>query len=261
MSGGSFGLIGGRLGHSISPLIHGCFGTENYHLWSIPRDGLSAFMAERPFTGINVTIPYKTDVMLCCDYLSDTAMDCCSVNTVLKQEDGSLLGCNTDYGGFLYLAEQNGFDFKNSRVVIAGSGGAARTVRTAVLSMGAAGAVLLSRSGNGIPYREKSAYCDADYFINCTPAGMYPQCGLGPLTLDVFHGLRGVIDLIYRPVRTQLLLEAERLGIPNAGGLDMLVEQARLAEELFMGTEIPRELNSAAKSAAERFLKGEGTAD
>lgn len=232
-----YGLIGGRLGHSWSVPIHAALGLRDYVLRPLTAEEFPGFMEKADFCGINVTIPYKRAVMPYCAVLSEAAKRIGSVNTVVKRKDGSLYGDNTDYAGFLYMADSAGISFSGRQVLILGTGGTAVTARAAAEDRGAASVVNVSRSGPVDYANVRSLYPGTEIVINCTPVGMFPDCGAQPLTLSRFPALCGVIDVIYNPMRTMLLQEAESLGIPHIGGLSMLAEQARLAQARFFGAD------------------------
>jgi len=229
----TFGLLGEKLGHSFSPLIHGYLGEYDYSLYEVSAADLDSFMTDRRFDGINVTIPYKQQVMPYCVSLSHEAQTIGSVNTIIKDGDGALHGHNTDYHGFRMMLEHGGIDPKGKKVLVLGDGGSARTVRAALDGLGAREIVTISRRGTD-HYGNIERHYDADAIVNTTPVGMYPDNGSSPLSLAEFRQLTGVADLIYNPTRTKLLLEAAELGIPRVNGLAMLVAQAEAASRLFL---------------------------
>jgi shikimate dehydrogenase len=229
----TFGLLGENLSHSFSPLIHSRLGDYVYPLYEIKPGDIDTFMRERNFDGINVTIPYKQTVLPYCEQLSEEAQLIGSVNTIVKMEDGSLYGHNTDYHGFKTMLKWGNLDSKGKKVLVLGDGGSARTVRAVLNGMGAKEVITISRRGEN-HYGNINRHFDAELIVNTTPIGMYPHNGNSPLPLDGFAALSGVTDLVYNPARTKLLLDAERLGIPHAGGLIMLVAQAEAASQLFL---------------------------
>jgi len=237
----SFGLLGEKLGHSFSPLIHRQLGEYDYPLYEISQDDLDSFMTEKHFDGINITIPYKQAVMPYCATLSDEARKIGSVNTIIKDDDGALHGHNTDHQGFRVMLEQGGINPSGEKVLVLGDGGAARTVRAVLGALGAREVVTISRRGEN-HYGNIERHYNAGIIVNTTPVGMYPDNGSIPLSLAGFERLTGVVDLIYNPMRTRLLLEAERLGIPCVNGLTMLVAQAEMASRLFLNTSARLEL-------------------
>jgi shikimate dehydrogenase len=229
----TFGLLGEKLGHSFSPLIHGYLGEYDYLLYEVSAGDLDSFIKDKSFDGINVTIPYKQQVMPYCATLSHEAQIIGSVNTIIKDDNGALHGHNTDYHGFCVMLEQGGIEPKGKKTLVLGDGGSARTVRTALDGLGAREIVTISRRGEN-HYGNIERHYDADIIVNTTPVGMYPNNGNSPLSLAGFKQLSGVADLIYNPTRTKLLLEAEELGITRVNGLVMLVAQAEAASRLFL---------------------------
>ena len=238
-----FGLLGQKLSHSFSPLIHERLGDYEYPLYDMPPGDVDAFMNARRFDGFNVTIPYKQTVLPYCATLSEEARSIASVNTIVKNADGTLYGHNTDFHGFRTILERRGIDPKGKKTLVLGDGGSARTVRAVLAGMGAGEIVTISRRGEN-HYGNIALHFDAKVIVNTTPVGMYPNNGHSPLSLDGFTMLSGVADLIYNPARTKLLLEAEKLGIPCVGGLMMLVAQAESASRLFLGCSARPELVS-----------------
>ena len=236
------GLIGEYLGHSFSPEIHRFLADYSYGLYEIKRGEVGEFMRSTDLTAFNVTIPYKKDVIPYLDEISAVAHRIGAVNTVTRTKTGGFRGDNTDYYGFLKMVEASGISVKNKKILVLGTGGASVTVHTVLSDLGARETVSVSRTG---PCNYETVYLlhkDADVIVNTTPVGMYPNTGASPLRLTEFSNLSGVLDLIYNPGRTALLLEAEHLGLPYANGLLMLVAQAKRASELFLGgTEIADE--------------------
>ena len=232
------GLLGEKLGHSYSPAIHAQLGDYAYRLYECPREKLGAFLKTGDFDGLNVTIPYKKAVIPYCAELSPMAAAIGSVNTLLRRPDGTLYGDNTDAFGFESLLRHAGLDPKGKKCLVLGSGGASVTIQAVLRHLGAGSVTVISRSGED-NYHNLARHQDAELLVNATPVGMYPGNGLAAVDLTAFPACQGVADLIYNPARTALLLQAERLGIPCAGGLWMLVAQAQRAAELFTGTDIP----------------------
>ena len=239
-----YGLIGERLGHSHSPKIHKLLFGYDYVLRELEAEDLPSFLGARAFRGLNVTIPYKQAVIPFCDALGEAAERIGSVNTLVVRPDGRLCGENTDYDGMRYALECGKICLEGKHVLILGSGGTCRTARAVAEDLGAEQVTVVSRSG---PVDYETAYTlqDAGVVINTTPVGMFPNNGTAPLDLSRFPGLTGVIDVVYNPLQTALLIQAEELGIPHVGGLPMLVAQARRSGELFTGTEVPRERQEA----------------
>ena len=230
------GLLGRTLGHSYSPQIHAMLGDYAYTLFEKEPEEVSDFLKNGDFSGINVTIPYKQAVIPYLDDLSDAARRIGAVNTILRRPDGSLWGHNTDYYGFSAMVQRTGLSLEGKKVLVLGSGGASRTVVCVLEGLGA-NPVVISRTGED-NYQNLSRHADAAVIVNTTPVGMYPNTGISPVELDGFSHLEGVLDLIYNPARTQLLLDAERRGIPAQNGLWMLVAQAKEAAEVFTGAPI-----------------------
>ncbi len=230
------GLLGRKLEHSYSPQIHSFLGEYPYCLFEREPDDLGDFLKNGDFTGINVTIPYKKAVIPYLEELSPVASKLGAVNTILRRADGSLFGHNTDYYGFSSLLKRSGLDVQGKKVLILGSGGASNTV-TAVLEEAGAKCTVISRSGTN-NYSNLHLHADSAVIVNTTPVGMYPNTGVSPVALTDFPMLEGVLDVVYNPARTQLLMDAERLGIPCQNGLWMLIAQAKEAAEYFTGTAI-----------------------
>jgi shikimate dehydrogenase len=233
-----YGLLGRKLGHSWSVPIHNALGCQEYKLMELEPEDLPAFLAQPNIGGLNVTIPYKRDVMPYCDVIDDAAQAIGSVNTLARRADGKLYAWNTDAVGFCWMARRAGIDFTGRKVVILGSGGASLTAQAMTKRLGAREIVVISRSGEN-NYESLSRHADADIVVNTTPVGMYPNVGVAAVDLTAFPNCQGVLDVIYNPRRTALLLQAEELGLPCSDGLPMLVAQAKAAEEHFFDKAIP----------------------
>ena len=231
-----YGLLGERLGHSFSPQIHRDLAGYDYQLLPTPPEAVEDLFARRAFQGLNVTIPYKRTVMPLCDEIDPRAAAIGAVNTVVNR-NGRLTGYNTDIDGFLYMVRRAGVDMAGKKVVILGSGGTSRTARAAAGELGAREIVTVSRRGED-NYQNLSRHADAQVLVNTTPVGMYPNWGQSPVSLESFPALEGVLDVVYNPLRTALLLQAEERGLPCSCGLPMLVAQAKRAAELFTGQNI-----------------------
>ncbi|NLD11499.1 MAG: shikimate dehydrogenase, partial [Clostridiales bacterium] len=214
-----FGLIGGSLSHSYSKQIHSKFGNYEYDICEVDEEGLEDLLRSEDYSGFNITIPYKEKVMALCDELSDDSKKIQSVNTVLKDENGKITGYNTDYFGFRYLLTHNKIDVAGKKCIILGSGGASHTVRTVLADREAASVTVISRSGKD-NYENISEHFDAEIIVNTTPVGMFPYNGKTLVNLDDFHDCAGVVDLIYNPDKTKLILDAMARSIPCAGGID-----------------------------------------
>lgn len=232
------GLLGEKLGHSYSPQIHSMLADYEYELFEKSSEELEDFLKSGEFDGLNVTIPYKKAVMPYCAELSPTAAQIGSVNTIVRRSDGSLYGDNTDAFGFENLIVHNGIEVKGKKALVLGTGGASVTAQAVLKNLGASEVVVISRRGED-NYENIAKHRDAEIIANTTPVGMYPNNGKAAVDLTQFPKLSGVLDVVYNPARTALLLQAERLGIPCAGGLYMLVSQAKRSCELFTGKSIP----------------------
>ena len=217
-----FGLLGKKLGHSYSPQIHSHFGDYPYDLFEKSPEQLDDFLKNGDFDGLNVTIPYKKTVIPYCASLSPIAMRLGAINTLIRRNDGQLVGHNTDYFGFKTMLRKSGVPVKDRLVVVLGSGGASNTVVAVLEEMGAIIHVISHKDNNP---ETLARYSDAIMLVNATPVGMYPHNGETPVDLSYFPKLEGVLDLIYNPARTQLMLDAEARGIVTVNGLEMLVGQ------------------------------------
>lgn len=230
-----YGLIGEHLKHSYSCEIHAQIADYEYELHEIPPSGLGGFLKKREFNAINVTIPYKQDVIPYLDEISDTAKRIGAVNTIVNR-NGRLYGDNTDFAGMLALAKHIGVDMKGRKVLILGTGGASKTGHALAEYMGAQSVFYVSRSGKdgSISYEQAvTEHSDAQIIINATPVGMFPKQDGRPIDISAFPNLEGVIDAIYNPLRTNLILDAQERGIPAEGGLYMLSAQAVHASAVF----------------------------
>ena len=232
------GLLGQKLGHSYSPAIHGMLAGYDYQLFEREPEQLEDFLKNGDWDGINVTIPYKKAVLPYCAELSDTARRIGSVNTIVRRPDGSLYGDNTDAYGFESLVKKSGIQVQGKKSLVLGSGGASVTVVAVLKLLGAESVTVISRGGED-NYDNLDKHADAQIIANTTPVGMYPNNGQAAVDLAQFPQCEGVLDVVYNPARTALLLQAEKLGIPCAGGLYMLVAQAKRSSELFTGSSIP----------------------
>lgn len=233
-----YGLIGEKLGHSFSPAIHRRLAGYDYRLVELSPGELGPFLEGGGFRGLNVTLPYKKAVIPYCRELTSQARRIGSVNTILRREDGALLGHNTDYDGFRYLLRSAGAQVSGKKALVLGTGGASLTVGAVLEDLGAGEVVFISRSGPD-SYENLDRHADAQIMVNATPVGMYPNTEAAPVDLSRFPRLEGAFDLIYNPARTRLLLQAEELGLCRANGLGMLVAQAKAAAERFLDAPIP----------------------
>lgn len=236
-----YGVIGEHLTHSFSKEIHNLITDYNYEIKEIPKNELGKFMDERPFKAINVTIPYKQDVIPYLSYISPQAKAIHAVNTIVNK-NGKLYGYNTDYFGMSSLIEKIGLTLKGKKVLILGTGGTSLTARLIAKDADAKEVYRVSRTPNEedcISYEQAvTLHNDAQIIINTTPCGMFPQIEGVPISLCEFPNLLGVVDAIYNPLRSRLVLKAKELGIPAEGGLYMLVAQAVKAVEHFLDTPI-----------------------
>ena len=233
------GLLGRKLGHSYSPAIHAMLADYEYRLYEKEPEELEDFIRNGDFHGMNVTIPYKKAVIPFCDLLDPLAEQLGSVNTLVRLGDGRLLGANTDTWGFDQMIGKVGISCAGKKALVLGSGGASATVQ-AILKLADARVVVISRSGKD-NYDNLERHADAQILVNTTPVGMYPNNRVSPVDLDRLPNLQAVLDVVYNPARTQLILDAEARGIPCESGLYMLVAQAVQASELWTGQRISDE--------------------
>ncbi len=232
----NFGLLGRNLRHSYSPQIHSLLGNYPYDLVEVEPENLAEFMNHTSLSGFNVTMPYKKDVVPFCKTLSDEAKKLGAVNTVVKDSSGNWVGYNTDYFGFSYMVDRSGLSVANKKVLVLGNGGASVTT-VAVLKELGADVIVISRTGDN-NYDTIDDHADAAILVNTTPLGMYPNMGISPVNLDIFDRLEGVLDVVYNPARTELLLQAEKRGLIAINGLSMLVAQAKESAQLFLRQKI-----------------------
>lgn len=233
------GLLGRKLGHSYSPQIHAMLGSYTYELFEKEPEEVEDFLHNGNFSGINVTVPYKKTVIPYLDELSPTAQKLGAVNTIVRR-NGKLIGHNTDYYGFETMVRSSGLSLSGKKCLVLGSGGASNTVASVLKELGAQ-VVVISRSGEN-HYGNLHLHSDASVIVNTTPVGMYPDVGVSPLELNLFPNLEGVLDVIYNPARTKLLLDARKRNLITRNGLLMLVAQAKEAAEWFSGQKISDEL-------------------
>ena len=236
-----YGLIGGRLGHSYSKLIHEELADYDYRLCPLPTpEQAHAFLRARDFKAINVTIPSKELVIPYCDEIDDAARAIGSVNTIVHK-NGRLEGHNTDFAGFTWILRKNHISLKDKTVMLLGTGGTQKTALAVARAEGAAEVLLVSRRpcGGALTYEEAAARRDVQVLVNTSPVGMYPDNGACLVGLGNYPKLEAVLDVIYNPFCTELLLRAEALGLPAVNGMGMLVAQAKYAAEYFTGSSIP----------------------
>lgn len=232
-----YGLLGQHLWHSLSPAIHALLGDYSYTLFEKEPTQLAEFLRSDDFDGLNVTIPYKKAVLPYLDELTPLADKLGAVNTIVRRADGTLCGHNSDYFGFASMLRHSGLRVAGKKALVLGSGGAAATAVAVLRDMGADVWIISRRGENN--YENLHLHADARILVNATPVGMYPDCGVSPVDLSVFPCLEGVLDLIYNPARTKLLLDAEDRGLVAENGLYMLVAQAKESAEWFTGTPLP----------------------
>lgn len=238
-----YGLIGEKLGHSFSKIIHEKLADYTYDLIPLSLEELDVFMREKEFSAINVTIPYKETVIPYLDEVDPKAAKMGAVNTVV-QRNGKLFGYNTDYFGFRYMLEHNHIQIAGKKVLVLGRGGASKAVIAVLEDMGAAEihTIYYKIAEDSISYETCYAlHTDAQVIVNTTPVGMYPNSGHTPIDLTTFTNLEAVADVVYNPLRTRLVLDAEEKGCQAIGGLEMLVGQAKYAVEIFLDQSLPED--------------------
>ncbi len=231
-----YGLLGEHLPHSFSPQIHNALGNANYTLFEKTPNEVETFLKEKEFKGINVTIPYKQAVIPYLDVISPEAQKIGAVNTITVR-DGRLYGDNTDYFGFKYMVEKSRITIENKKCLVLGSGGASLTVQAVLSDLGAKEIIVVSRKTEN-NYDNIHNHFDSEIIVNTTPVGMYPNNLNSLVNLDDFKELSGVLDVVYNPLKTKLILDAEKKNIPNSAGLSMLVAQAKKAHEIFFDTKV-----------------------
>ncbi|HAN20505.1 MAG: hypothetical protein A2Y15_00015 [Clostridiales bacterium GWF2_36_10] len=228
-----FGLVGEKVSHSFSPQIHSVYGDYEYKLYTVEPENLGTFLEKREFDGLNVIIPYKQSVIPYCK-LSPIAKRLNAVNTITVQPDGTLYGDNTDYKGFLYTFQKANITVIGKKVLVLGNGGSSHTICAACEDVGASEVIVVSRSGS-VNYDNLYLQADAEIIINTTPVGMYPDNKKSPINLTDFPKCKAVVDIIYNPQKTTLLLQAEKLGLNYVNGMPMLAAQAKYSSEQFTG--------------------------
>ena len=239
-----YGLIGEHLGHSFSKVIHEKIGDYVYEIKEIEPENVESFIKKREFMGINVTIPYKEKVIPMLDYVDNNAKKIGAVNTVVNK-DGELYGYNTDYSGMRALVLRVGAEIEGKKVLIIGTGGTSKTARAVVTDMGAKEIIFVSnvKVDGALSYEEVYAFhTDVDVIFNTSPVGMYPKNNATPIDLKKFPRLTALIDVVYNPIKTKLVREAQALGIRAEGGLYMLGAQAVYAYEHFTGKTVDKSL-------------------
>ena len=235
-----YGLIGEKLGHSFSKIIHEQLADYTYDLIPLTREELDPFLTEKNFSALNVTSPYKETVIPYLEEVDAHAQKISAVNTVVNR-NGKLCGYNTDFYGFRYMLQNNGIDVAGKKALVLGKGGASKAIIAALEELGASEILTVYYKENPGTVTYQTCYAehaDAEIIVNTTPVGMYPKEDDCPIDLSRFPHLKGVADVVYNPLRTQLVLEAQKRGINAAGGLEMLVAQAKYAVEIFLNTTI-----------------------
>lgn len=236
-----YGLLGENISHSFSPLIHKNFGDYKYKLFDMQKEEIENFIKKEDIGGFNITMPYKKEIMQYCKTISDKAKKIGCVNTVVYDEFRNLHGYNTDYDGFLYLLEKNNIDVYNKNIAILGNGSTSKTVYNVLKDLQAKSIIKISRSGD-IGFKDIEKFINIDILINTTPVGMYPNCPDSLIDLENFPNVSTVIDIIYNPIMTKLLIDAYKRGLNYVNGLDMLIAQGKVASELFQKKSISNEL-------------------
>lgn len=231
-----YGLLGEHLPHSFSPQIHNALGNNDYSLFEVQPEKLEQFMTRHNFSGINVTIPYKKAVIPYLDVLSPEAEKIGAVNTITVR-DGKLYGDNTDYFGFVYMLEKSGISVQGKKTLVLGGGGASATVQTVLRDFGAKEVIVVDLNTEN-NYDNIYLHFNSEIIVNTTPVGMYPNNLKSLVKLDDFKNLCGVLDVVYNPLKTKLILEAEERNIPCSSGLSMLVAQAKKSHEIFFDTKL-----------------------
>jgi len=247
------GLLGEKLGHSFSPAIHRRLGDYEYVLIEKAPEEVGEFLQSGSFHGINVTIPYKKTVIPYCAELSDTARAIGAVNTVVRREDGTLYGDNTDAYGFTCMVKKAGIEVAGAKALVLGSGGAARSACAALEAMGAERITVISRTPGDQDWGEKVAFkgygalagMTGSLMINATPVGMHPNTDASPVTEEQMRGFTAFADLIYNPSETLFTRQAKAMGCPRCTGLYMLVAQAVKAEEIWWEAPVPASVTQA----------------
>lgn len=252
-----YGLIGEKLGHSFSKTIHERLASYEYNLIELNPDEIERFFIKRNFKGINVTIPYKSLVIPFLDSIDESAKKIGAVNTIVNDKN-KLRGYNTDYYGFLYTLEHNKIDVKNKKVIILGNGGASKAVIAVLDHLQAGEIIIVGRTlrDKTISFEEcYDKHLDGEIIINTTPVGMYPATEASPINLEKFNSCSHVVDLIYNPLQTKFLDQANTLGIKGVNGLEMLIAQAKVAAQYFLDSYIKDDKIEAIYKELQKELK------
>lgn len=239
-----YGLIGEKLGHSFSKDIHERIADYTFDLIPLSKEEFKTFMEKKEFTALNVTIPYKKDVIPYLDEMDEHAKAIGAVNTIVNH-DGKLKGYNTDFTGFLYMVKKHNVHMEGKKVLIIGNGGASAAIQAVVQHESAGSMVIVDVvPGNGaISYDEMfSSHLDAEIIINTSPIGMYPRIGNAPIDISMFHKCEAVLDVIYNPILTRLCFEAQEMDIKRVNGLEMLIAQAKQSVEFFLDKSIDNQI-------------------
>ena len=235
-----YGLIGEKLGHSYSKDIHEMLADYTYDLHPLSKEEFKTFMEEHAFQAINVTIPYKQDVIPYLDEMDENAKSIGAVNTIVNK-NGKLCGHNTDFSGFMYMLKKHNITIEGKKCVVLGDGGASKAVVAVLKKMGAKEIVIVDiiKTASAITYEECfEKHTDAEFIANTSPVGMYPKCDNSPVDLARFPKCQAVADVIYNPLETKLIAQAKELGMTGVNGLEMLVAQALYAVEFFLDTKL-----------------------
>lgn len=228
------GLLGRKLGHSYSKIIHAYLADYSYEMFEREENEIEDFIKNGDFDAINVTVPYKKTVIAYLDECSDIAKRLGAVNTVVRREDGTLYGDNTDFYGFSYMLDAASINVSGKKALVIGAGGASATVCAVLEDRGAREVAILSSRTN-TPENAKM-HCDSEIIVNASPVGMYPETESSPIDISLFDRCEGVLDLVYNPARTNIICDAEKKNIRCESGLSMLVAQAKRACEIFTNT-------------------------
>lgn len=235
-----YGLIGEKLGHSFSKEIHEKLADYQYNITPLTREEFPEFMKARDFKAINVTIPYKCDVIPYLDEMDSNAQNIGAVNTIVNKE-GKLIGHNTDFSGFLYMVEHHKVTIEGKKILVVGNGGASKAVIAVLNHLQAKEIIIIDIvSGPGVITKEEAVknHTDVEVIINTSPVGMYPNVDQSPIDLTLFPHCQAVLDIIYNPLQTKLTRQASELGMQAVNGLEMLVGQAKYAVEFFLDKSI-----------------------
>lgn len=235
-----YGLIGEKLGHSFSKGIHEKLADYTYHICPLSKEEFPTFMKNRSFKAINVTIPYKCDVIPYLDEMDENATAIGAVNTIVNK-NGKLIGHNTDFSGFLYMIEHHKIAIEGKKTLVLGNGGASKAIIAVLRKLNAKEIIIVDiiKTNDSITYEECFAnHTDAQVIVNTSPVGMYPNVDASPVNLALFKQCESVLDIIYNPLKTKLTLQADQLGMNAVNGLEMLVAQAKYAVEFFLDKQI-----------------------